>query len=579
MIKKLKQFLGKKWKRLYKPIFFTIMDTLGYIGSYTVLFMSALDVVHSELTYRKLWIYMGILLICVIYRIFIYRYGYLLCFESGFDISKDVRVEFGDYVTNFNLGYFDKNGSGYLLNTLTGDMTSFEGILSHSLPFCIKAIVAGSLLVIAMIIKDYRLGLIQLICLLVALPLLKKNKQIIQDYGNKKRNAMNKIIDIAMEYIDGIKVFKSHNSIGSSFKRLTTSMKDESEIQLKAEKAISLPNSLYFLVVSIGTPIILFVGGVMMVKGILNMETYIILMLMSICLTGIFISFEHYYIMLMDLSLALDNINGVYNLKALPYEKTTFHPNRFNIKFDKVHFQYVKDKKVLHGVSFEIKEGTKTALIGKSGSGKSTVMNLIVRFWDPTNGSITIGGENISKIKPEALLENMSEVFQDNILLNDTIKNNIRLGNPQASEHEIIKAAKLAYAHEFIIEKENGYDTVITGEGDSLSGGEKQRIAIARAIIKNAPILLLDESTASLDPDNEAKINQALDYLMEGKTTIVIAHRLNTIRNADQIIVMDKGQIEEIGNHDELMKKQDHYYEMIKQQEDAINWNIKKEVK
>ncbi|MBP1865456.1 ATP-binding cassette subfamily B protein [Clostridium tetanomorphum] len=499
MIRQLKTLLGSRWKDLFKPVIFTALDALGSIGIYIVLFLSVIDVIHGNLTSDKLWIYTSILVSCVVYRVIIYRYGYLLCFDTGFDIAKDVRIEFGNHITMFNLGFFNQRDSGYLLNTLTTDMANFEGILSHALPFSIKAFVVGVLLIITMLLKDIRIGLIQVLIVFLAIPLLKRNKRVIRTYGDKKRTSMNRVISIVMEYIDGMRVFKSHNMIGQSFERMYESLKGETKIQLTAEKALTIPNSLYSVMVSISTPVIMFIGGLFVEKQTLSVDGYIILIVMSISLTAILIFFEHYYLMLMDLSLALDNIEHVYRLKPLPYEKELFKPESNDIKFENVTFQYETGKEVLHGISFSIKHGTKTALVGRSGSGKSTVMNLIARLWDTHNGKITLGGENIKKIKPEALLENMSEVFQDNALLNDTIENNIRIGKSEATMEEIIKAAKIAHAHEFIIEMEKGYKTLISEGGGSLSGGERQRIAIARAILKDAPILILDESTASLD--------------------------------------------------------------------------------
>lgn len=225
-------------------------------------------------------------------------------------------------------------------------------------------------------------------------------------------------------------------------------------------------------------------------------------------------------------------------------------------------------------ISFFAKENSVTALIGPSGSGKSTVANLIARFWDVSKGTIRIGGKDIKDLNPDGLLHYISEVFQENTLLSDTIYNNIKAGRENATEEEIIEAAKAAHCHEFIEKLPEGYQTRLSEGGNTLSGGEKQRIAIARAILKNAPILLLDESTASLDADNEAKINQALDRLMKGKTVFVIAHRLNTIQNADQIILLNQGRIEEMGTHTELLAKKGHYYEMVQEQEKAKKWIV-----
>ena len=241
----------------------------------------------------------------------------------------------------------------------------------------------------------------------------------------------------------------------------------------------------------------------------------------------------------------------------------------YDIKFENVSFSYEKDKPVLKNISFEAKQGTSTALVGSSGSGKTTVTNLIARFWDCQSGIISIDGTDITKIYPEELLTNISMIFQDVYLVNDTVENNIKLGKPDATHEEVVKAAKDASCHEFITELENGYDTVVGEGGSTLSGGEKQRISIARALLKDTPIILLDEATASLDADNEHEIRKSLDKLIKNKTVITIAHKLNTIKNYDQIIVMSDGIIEEKGTHEELMKNRKRYYEMYTEMKKA----------
>ena len=296
---------------------------------------------------------------------------------------------------------------------------------------------------------------------------------------------------------------------------------------------------------------------------------------MSLALSALLIAFEHSYNLLKELKLATSNLEQAFDTKPLSYKEEKVKLSHFDITFENVDFSYNQQADVLHNISFHAPEGSTTALIGPSGSGKSTVANLIARFWDVTKGCVRIGGQDIRELNPDGLLHYISEVFQENTLLSDTIYNNIKAGREDATEQEVIAAAKAAHCHEFIERLPNGYQTHLAEGGNTLSGGEKQRIAIARAILKDAPILLLDESTASLDADNEAKINQALDRLMKGKTVFVIAHRLNTIQNADQIIVLNQGRIEETGTHEELLRKKGHYYEMVQEQQKAREWIVK----
>ncbi len=254
------------------------------------------------------------------------------------------------------------------------------------------------------------------------------------------------------------------------------------------------------------------------------------------------------------------------------YEEVDF--KNYDIEFENVSFEYEEGENTIDNLSFKAKEGTMTALVGPSGSGKTTVTSLIARFWDINNGSIKIGRQDIKYIKPDSLLKHISMVFQDVYLLNDTIYNNIKLGNEKATKEDVIKAAKIANCHEFIEKLEDKYDTIVGEGGSTLSGGEKQRISIARAILKDAPIVLLDEATASLDADNELEIRKAIKKLTLNKTVIVIAHRLNTIKDADQIIVLNEGHIEEKGSHKELINNKKRYYNMYNEMERAKNWAI-----
>ena len=336
-----------------------------------------------------------------------------------------------------------------------------------------------------------------------------------------------------------------------------------------------LAHSTLELAQAIVVPLVLLVGSYLFLGGTIAPDQLVAFMLMSLALSALLIAFEHSYNLLKDLNLAAHNLEQAYDTKPLSYKEEDVKLSHFDIAFEHVDFSYNKQADVLTDISFFAKENSVTALIGPSGSGKSTVANLIARFWDVSKGTIRIGGKDIKDLNPDGLLHYISEVFQENTLLSDTIYNNIKAGRENATEEEIIEAAKAARCHEFIEKLPEGYQTRLSEGGNTLSGGEKQRIAIARAILKNAPILLLDESTASLDADNEAKINQALDRLMKGKTVFVIAHRLNTIQNADQIILLNQGRIEEMGTHTELLAKKGHYYEMVQEQEKAKKWIVK----
>lgn len=575
MLRTIEKLIGRNKKELYFPIFLMCVDSLGSMALYFVLYLAVLDLFYGTLSMNKIIVYTLICLLSVIYRIVVYRKSYLLCFERAFSVTGQLRIDLADHLRKQSLGYFNRNSSGYLINTLTNDVSSFEGVLSHALSFIMKTVTLCGMLLIGTFFINWKLALAESIVIVLAFPLLHWGNYLVEILGTRKRDLTNRMISTVLEYIRGIKVFKAHNMTSIHFERLLSSLEMVRKTSIQIECKMAPPTAMYSILVNFLMPLVLLAGSYMMLGNHIKGESLIAFLIMSIALSGLLISFEHYYIMLKDLKLAADNLEKAIDLKPLPFTDCNPTLDSFDVKFQNVSFSYDSGTEVLHDINFYAPQGSVTAFIGPSGSGKSTIANLIGRFWDVSSGSICIGGRDIRELNPDHLLKFVSAVFQENTLLSDTILNNIRVGNPNASMEEVIEVAKATCCHEFIAKLPNGYDTVLAEGGASLSGGEKQRIAIARAMLKNAPILLLDESTASLDADNETKINQALDKLMHEKTVFVIAHRLNTIQNADQIILLNKGCIEEIGTHAELLNKKGHYYKMVQEQEKAKTWIVK----
>ena len=577
MLHTIQKLIGKSKKELYFPIFLMCIDSMGSMALYFVLYLTVLDLFFGTLTMNKIGIYTLACLLGVIYRIIVYRKSYLLCFERAFNVTGQFRIKLADHFRKLSLGYFNQNSTGYLINTMTNDMGSFEGVLSHALSFLMKTVTLCGLILVGTFFINWKLALAECVVLLFAVPLLRWGNRLVEQLGTKKRTMTARMVSTVMEYIKGIKIFKAHNMTSTHFERLLESLEKVRKISVQIECQMAPPTAIYSILVNFLMPLVLLGGSYLLLGGQIPNESFIAFLIMSMAISGLLISFEHYYIMLKDLKLAADNLEKAMSHAPLPYQDDSFTLEQYDVAFQKVCFSYDNGEEVLHHISFTAPEGSVTALIGPSGSGKSTVANLIARFWDVSSGVITIGGRDIRELEPDRLLQSISAVFQENTLLSDTILNNIRVGKPDATMEEVIVAAKAACCHDFILKLPDGYNTVLAEGGTSLSGGEKQRIAIARAILKNAPILLLDESTASLDADNEDRINRALDHLMKGKTVFVIAHRLNTIQNADQIILLNNGNIEEIGTHLELLKKRGHYYSMIQEQEKAKAWIAKGE--
>lgn len=569
MFNDIKTLSGKEFKRLKKPIFFLVIDSLFYMMNYMMFYFTIVDLITNTFTLHKIIIYTVIMLIANILRYLFNRVGYTGIQSQGARIIQDLRLRMGDHLRNLNLGYFSKHNIGNVINIITNDLQDFEHVLTHSTSELIKlSILSVYLLLITFVISPI-LGFFQIAiagfgAVFITLGMKKSSKIALN-----KKHTMNNVVSRMVEYISGIELFKSYNLAGEKFKRLTDSFNDLKKESINTEIALAPYILIFQLIVDISFALLLLLSTRLFIGGSITKIMFFSYIIIGLSLSNILKAFSAQYVLFRYMKLATDKLINVYNEKEISYEYEVIPFKDYTIKFDNVSFAYEKDKPVLKNISFEAKQGTTTALVGSSGSGKTTVTNLIARFWDCQSGVITIDGVDIRKVYPEELLTNISMIFQDVYLVNDTIENNIKLGKPDATREEVIEVAKNANCHKFITELENGYDTVVGEGGSTLSGGEKQRISIARALLKDTPIILLDEATASLDADNEYEIRKSLNKLIENKTVITIAHKLNTIRNYDHIIVMSDGIIEEKGTHEELMENKGRYYHMYTEMKKA----------
>ena len=569
MLNDIKTLSGKEFKRLKKPVFLLVIDSLFYMMNYMMFYFTIVDLITETFTLNKIIVYTVIMIVANTVRYLFNRVGYTGIQSQGARIIQDLRLRMGDHLRNLNLGYFNKHNIGNVINIITNDLQDFEHVLTHSTSELIKlGILSVYLLLVTFAISPI-LGILQILiaaagAIFIVLGMKKSSKIAL-----KKKHTMDDVVSRMVEYISGMELFKSYNLAGEKFKRLKDSFNDLKKESINTEIALAPYILIFQLTVDISFALLLLVSTQLFISSSINKIMFFSYIIIGLSLSNILKAFSGQYVFFQYMKLATDKLINVYNEKEISYEFEVMPFKNYDIKFENVSFSYEKDKPVLKNISFEAKQGTSTALVGSSGSGKTTVTNLIARFWDCQSGIISIDGTDITKIYPEELLTNISMIFQDVYLVNDTVENNIKLGKPDATHEEVVKAAKDASCHEFITELENSYDTVVGEGGSTLSGGEKQRISIARALLKDTPIILLDEATASLDADNEHEIRKSLDKLIKNKTVITIAHKLNTIKNYDRIIVMSDGIIEEMGTHEELMKNKKRYYEMYTEMKKA----------
>lgn len=498
---------------------------------------------------------------------------YNKCYGASYEESANRRIRLAEKIRELPLSFFGRKDLTELTTTMMSDCTALEQTFSHSVPQLCGAIISLILIGMGLFVYDFKMALALMITLPISLLMVLGSKKIQDSYGKKNNEAKLKSSDKLQEYLEGIKVIKAYNMGGKNFEVLETSLKKVIMSSMKTELITGAFVSSATIVLKIGIATTVFAGAYLINNGEIDVIKFILFLLAA---TRIYEPIGTAFIQIADLFSAKLRIKRMNQLESEPIMKgannVVFKDN--DIKLEKVSFKYNKEE-IIHDASFTIKSGQVTALVGPSGSGKSTVSRLVSRFWDVNEGRIIVGGVDIKTVDPETLFQKFSVVFQDVILFNDTIFNNIKIGKPNATEEEIFSAMKLAQCEDFINRLPEKYNTIIGENGSTLSGGERQRLSIARAFLKDAPIILLDEATASLDVENESEIQTALSKLIKNKTVLIIAHRLRTIMNADKIVVLEKGNVVEEGNHEELMKNDGLYSHLVLIQQKSQDWELR----
>ncbi|MFV0528345.1 MAG: ABC transporter ATP-binding protein [Lachnospiraceae bacterium] len=509
----------------------------------------------------------------------------LISHKAAFHVVHDLRMRFARHIAKLPMGFHTANSTAKIRKTMNENIGKVETFIAHQLPDTIGAFAAPITAIVLLFVFDWRLGLACFVGLLVAfaVEMYGMSQPASRKFAELYQQKQLEMANSSVEYIRGIPVVKAFGQTIYSFKRFYETIKENETMSLDYANSVKRSYTLFQVILN---SLFLFVlpVGVLIGSRTANYQafalTFLFYLFFAGALSGPVMKLLYVFTSFHAMKFSVSQINDIFAMPIIADEGKVTNITDHTIAFEEVSFSYMDDEasNALEHVSFTAKAGRLTALVGPSGSGKTTIAQLIPRFWDVQTGKITIGGVDVRDIANETLMSNLSFVFQDVFLFQKSIRDNIKVGRESATDAEVIQAAKAAMCHDFIEALPNGYDTLFGKKGTYFSGGEMQRIVIARAILKNAPIVILDEATAFADPENEQKIQEGLEQLMEGKTVIIIAHRLSTIRSADHIVVTDCGHVVEQGTHDELIQNGNKYKEMWASYSAALAWKLKEGV-
>lgn len=570
--KKIFDFSGDNRNTLKKSVVFSVIHSIFDFFQLLALAI-VLNGLISGITEKNMWMSLGIMLISIIGKTISSYISHFSQTKVGYFMCADKRVHIGDQMKYLPMGYFNSNSLGSITSSVTTTMGDIENNAPIVLTKILHGFIHAGVIMIGITTFDWRIGLLVFIGIILfvwANALLQKKSHV---NSSKRQEAQAKLVEATLEYVQGISVVKAFNMDENTNKKIDQAIKESRKGNILLEKTFIPYTVLQQLVLRVNSVVVIFIAILFYVNGTMELFKCLLMVISAFMIYGQLESAGSVSALLRMLDVSMNKVDEIDAIPVMDIDGKGIVPKNYDIKFNNVSFSY-DDKKILKNINLKIPEKTTTAIVGPSGSGKSTLCNLIARLWDVTEGSITIGNRDIKEYTLNSLLKNISMVFQNVYLFQDTIANNIKFGKPNATMDEVIEAAKKACCHDFIKSLPNGYNTVIGEGGSNISGGEKQRISIARAILKDAPIIILDEATSNIDPENESRLQEAIAELTKDKTIIMIAHRLKTVKQADQIIVLDNGNIVQKGIHDELINKPGIYADFIGVRKKAIGWKI-----
>lgn len=571
--RKIWQFAGRERGNINKSVAVSFLNAVFHMFEIGAVYFAVLALTSGEKSMQTAWITLGFMVISIIGNAVTSRFSKLQQTHAGYFMAADRRISIGNRLKSVPMGFFNDNSLG----EVTGVCTTVLGNVETLVPMVLVNIMGGligTVVFTAMILVfDWRIGLIAAAGICIYLLAVSSMEQKSIAIAPNAQRSQTKLIDAVLEYVQGMGVIKSFNLSGKGDKKVQDALEYNRRSNLDMERLLTPYTILQELVLQaagvgmIWAAVAFWRNGTMTLADTLMSIIVSFMVFSQIKLFGMGIS------MLRLAAASIDRTQQTEAMEQMDESGKPQSPKDHEITFDNVHFSY-ENKEILHGISVNLPDKSTTAVIGPSGSGKTTLCNLIARFWDTDSGSIKIGGIDVKDYTLESLMDQISMVFQNVYLFADTIENNIKFGKPDASHEEVVAAAKKACCDDFIESLPDGYNTVIGEGGSSLSGGEKQRISIARAMLKDAPIIIFDEATANVDPENEDRLQKAIEELTRDKTIIMIAHRLKTVRNADRILVVDNGRIVQQGRHEELITQQGIYADFILGRKQAIGWQL-----
>ena len=572
-LKKIIAFAGSKEGLLKKSLLFAFLSGLFAALQFAALFIVVEALVSDNRDRRFIWISLGIMAVSLVGRIITTYFSTMEQTETGYCMVAEKRIHIGDRLRYIPMGYFNKNSIGNITAIVTTTLGDVENSAARVLVSVLGGFFNSVALVIVLLVFDWRIGLIAAIGVLLYLVAAELALRKSACLSGVRQHTQESLVESVLEYIQGMGIVKAFGMEKDSTQSIDSAIKASCRDNLKLTKASVPYDALKQVVVRVFSVLLPLASIYFWLNASLSLAYGVILVIASFMVFNDLENAGNMASLLQMLAASMDMANSIDDTPVMDEKGADVVSASSEIIFDNVDFSYA-DRKILDHVSFTIPDGTTTAIVGPSGSGKTTMCNLIARFWDVDAGRITVGGKDVRDFKLDSLMKNISMVFQNVYLFADSIENNIKFGCPDATHEQVVEAAKKACCDKFISALPDGYDMVIGEGGGTLSGGEKQRISIARAILKDAPIIILDEATSSVDPENEEELQRAIAELTHDKTIIMIAHRLKTVRGADQILVLDDSHIVQRGTHAELIQQKGLYADFVSARQEAIGWKL-----